>query len=52
MPKRYDEEFKREAVKLVLEGGVPAARAAADLGVGETSVSKWLAAARGTQTAA
>ncbi len=26
MGKKLDEEFRREAVKLVLEGGVPAAR--------------------------
>lgn len=47
MPKRYDEDFRREAVKLVLEGGVPASRAAADLGVGDTTLAKWLAAAKG-----
>ena len=33
MSKRYDEEFRREALKLVIEGGVKASRAARDLGV-------------------
>lgn len=44
MPKRYDEEFRREAVKLVREGGVPVARAATDLGIGESTLAKWIAA--------
>jgi len=47
MPRRYDEEFRSQAVKLVREGGVPAARAAAELGVGESTLGKWLAAASG-----
>ena len=46
MPRRYDEEFRREAVKLVLEGGLRPSRVARDLGVSETSLSKWLAAAK------
>ena len=49
MGRKFDEEFRREAVKLVMEGGVPAARAARDLGVGQTTLSKWLAAARGAK---
>ena len=43
---KFDEEFRREAVKLVLEGGVPAARAARDLGVSQTTLSKRLTAER------
>lgn len=50
MGKKLDEEFRREAVKLVLEGGVPAARAARDLGVSQTTLGKWLTAARGTES--
>lgn len=50
MGKKFDEEFRREAVKLVLEGGVPAARAARDLGVSQTTLGKWLTAARGTES--
>lgn len=48
MPRRFDEEFRREAIKLVREGGVPVARAAADLGIGESTLSKWLAATSGS----
>ena len=44
--KRYDEEFKREAVRMVLEGGVSASQVARDLGVSETGLSKWLSASR------
>lgn len=47
MPRKFDEEFRREAVKLVLEGGVPAGRAARDLGVGESTLGKLLVAAKG-----
>jgi transposase len=46
MGRKFDEEFRQEAVRLVLEGGVPAARAARDLGVSQTTLSKWLTAAR------
>ena len=48
MVRKFDEEFRREAVNLVL-GGVSAVRAAADLGVSQTTLSKWVAAARGSQ---
>ena len=47
MGKRYDEEFRREAVRLVLEGGVSAGRAATDLGISETTLNKWINEARG-----
>jgi transposase len=49
MSKRYDEEFRREAVKLVIEGGVKARRAARDLGVSEPTLSKWISEARGKE---
>ena len=49
MAKRYDEEFRREAVKLVIEGGVKASRAAQDLGVSEGTLSKWISEARGKE---
>lgn len=49
MSKRYDEEFRREAVKLVIEGGVKASRAARDLGVSEPTLSKWINEARGKE---
>ena len=47
MSKRYDEDFRREAVKLVIEGGVKASRASRDLGVSEATLSKWVKQARG-----
>ena len=49
MSKRYDEEFRREAVKLVLEGGVKTSRASRDLGVSEATLSKWVTQARGEE---
>lgn len=45
--KKYDEEFRREAVRLVREGGLSVQRAASDLGVGESTLSKWVAAVQG-----
>lgn len=47
MPRKYDDEFRREAVRLVVEGGVSVSRAARDLGLSETSLNKWVLAARG-----
>lgn len=46
MAKRHDEEFRREAVRLVTEDGVPLRRAATDLGIGESTLNRWVAAAR------
>jgi transposase-like protein len=37
MGKRFSEEFKREALKLIIEGGVPLTRVAAELNVGEST---------------
>lgn len=42
MAKKFSEEFKIEAIKLVREGGVPVSRAASDLGIGESTLAKWL----------
>ena len=47
MGKKFSEEFKAEAVRLVVEGGVPASRAASDLGIGESTLTKWLKLQRG-----
>ena len=41
--KTYTKEFKVGAAKLVLEQGMTVAKAAQDLGVSHTSVSKWVA---------
>ena len=40
--RRFTPEFKREAVRLVLEGDVPVAQAARDLDVCETSLHRWI----------
>jgi len=39
--KQYSEEFKREAVRLMLEGGVPLSQVSRDLGVGITALGRW-----------
>ena len=49
MGKRYEEEFRREAVRLVIEGGVSVVRAAIDLGISETTLSKWIKEVRGKE---
>jgi transposase len=40
-PRRHSEEFKREAVKLVTEGGYTTAQAARSLGINENLLRKW-----------
>ena len=40
--RRFSAEFKREAVRLVLEGDVHVAQAARDLEVCETSLHRWI----------
>ena len=39
---KHSEEFKREAVRIALTSGLPRARVAADLGVGKSTLAKWL----------
>ena len=39
--KQYSSEFKREAVRLVTEGGLSIAQAARDLGLDDNMVSRW-----------
>ena len=39
--KQYSSEFKREAVRLVTEGGLSIAQAARDLGLNDNMVSRW-----------
>jgi transposase len=39
--KQYTPEFKREAIRLVTQGGVSMARAARDLGVSRSLLGKW-----------
>ena len=46
MRKRYKPEFKAEAVKLVTKQGLSIAQAASELGVGKSSLDKWVRAAQ------
>jgi transposase len=46
MPKKFSKEFKAEAVRLVLEEEMTQAEVAADLGVSDTSIGRWVAQAR------
>ena len=39
--KQYSREFKREAVRLVTEGGLSIAQAARDLGLDDNMASRW-----------
>jgi transposase-like protein len=45
MAKRYSQEFKAEAVRLILEENMTQAQVSRDLGVSETSIGRWLAQA-------
>ena len=47
----YSDEFKREAVKQVVEGGHPVAEVANRLGVSSKSIYTWLRAGRGRSRA-
>ena len=40
-PKRYDKEFKRDAVELLLRSGKPLKPLAKELGVSDTSLRVW-----------
>lgn len=42
MRKRFTPEFKEEAVSLVIKQGLTVKQAAADLGIGKSSLDKWL----------
>ena len=42
MGKKFTEEYKAEAVKLVTQGGLTISRAASDLGIGLSTLTKWL----------
>ena len=47
--KRYSEEFKKEAVRLALGGGMSRSRVARDLGVNVNSLAGWIKAAKATR---
>ncbi|MEU5645226.1 transposase [Streptomyces milbemycinicus] len=42
MPPRYSQQFKDEAVRMVLDGPRPITHVAAELGIHETSLGKWV----------
>lgn len=48
---KHTEEFKREAVKLALSSGLPRQSIADDLGIGKSTLGKWITAYRREQSA-
>ena len=46
MRRKFSEEFKAEAMRLVLEQGLAAAQAARDLRVGQSTLDNWVRAKR------
>ena len=40
--RKFSEEFKKEAVRLVVEQGIPVGQACLDLGIGRSTLEKWL----------
>lgn len=44
--RQFSAEFKRDAVRLVLDQGLPVARVARDLDVVESALGRWVAKAR------
>lgn len=52
MRRQFSEEFKHDAVKLVLENGVVCEQAAKELGIGYSTLQKWIIRYRASQTPA
>lgn len=48
--KQHSEDFKREAVKLALISGLPRDAIAEDLGIGKSTLGKWIAKYRRDQS--
>ena len=48
---KHTEEFKQEAVRIALTSGLPRDRVASDLGIGKSTLGKWIARYRPTQLA-
>lgn len=46
-PKRYSPEFKDQAVRLVQESGRPVTQVAAELGVADQALHRWIRESRG-----
>lgn len=47
--KQHSDDFKREAVKLALSSGLPREAIAEDLGIGKSTLGKWIAKYRRDQ---
>jgi transposase len=45
---KHSEDFKQEAVRIALTSGLPRARVASDLGVGRSTLGKWVSDYRPT----
>jgi transposase len=45
---KHGEEFKQEAVRIALTSGLPRGRVASDLGIGKSTLGKWLSQYRPT----
>ena len=46
MKRKFSDEFRAEAVRLVLERGLSSGQAAADLGIGVSTLDNWVRAGR------
>jgi len=45
---KHSEEFKQEAVRIALTSGMPRVRVAKDLGIGKSTLGKWVSQYRPT----
>lgn len=45
--RQYDEQFKLDAVRLVVDGGKTIAQASRDLGIGPSILQRWVAQSKG-----
>ena len=50
MARRHNDEFKREAVRIALTSGLTRKQVAADLGIGFSTLSKWIQHSRNDET--
>ena len=49
---KHSEEFRREAVRIALTSGLPRERVASDLGIGKSTLGKWLSQYRPSELVA
>lgn len=42
MPKRFDKEFKINAIRLVIDQGLSIGKVSADLGIGKSTLDRWV----------